>query len=547
MKYAINSSLESVISKNEKMNRYKYLITISLFLFTTMLQSQTQPNIIMIYADDLGWKDLSCTGSEYYETPNLDLLAKNGMRFTRAYAAAPVCAPSRGALLSGRSPARNKYTNIYKSKSAPNDSLYDVSKEIGLNNQTLEAKHRHTLGSEAILIAEQLKNAGYTTGFIGKWHIGILDGYRPEQRGYDWAAGYYNKIDVLFEDHYITNTTDLVNLPNAKPGDWREDCYVEAACSFIEDNKSKPFFLSYHSYLTHGPFVGKKELIGKYDKKLKTDQNNPKYASMVEALDESVGKIVAYLKHLKLLNNTLIVFSSDNGGCGATSNYPLMGGKTFSYEGGYRVPLIMHWPDKIKGGALNQTRTISMDLYPTFLEVANAPINSDYIIDGVSLVGEITQTSKLAKRPIYFHFPHYSKNTSPHSSVIYDGWKLTLFYNDAKGRYALFNLNDDPEEQNDKYSDLPEKVKELDKMLQNYLVSANAELPIYAHTPEGKDLIERYHNGNIMGDSENIRDNASQKNKESGRKKALNKRLTAEKNIRKAQLSNPTITGGKAQ
>ncbi|MDZ8118778.1 sulfatase [Pontiella agarivorans] len=518
------------------MNKYavKAAVVIGCAVLSGSLQAEaaSQPNIIMIFADDLGWKDLGCTGSAYYETPNLDALAANGIRFTQAYAPAPVCAPSRGAVLSGRTPARNKFTTVYKSKSAPDDRLFEVSKQLGVGNQTLEGKHRHTLGSEAVLISERLQKSGYTTGFIGKWHIGILDGYRPEQRGYDMAAGYYRNIDVEFADHYIKNLTDLVNLPHAKKGDWREDLYAETVCDFIAANKDRPFFLSYHSYLTHGPFVGKKELVGKYEKKVKTDQNNPKYASMVEALDDSVGKIVEQLIRFDLLENTLLIFTSDNGGCGGTSNYPLMGGKGFSYEGGYRVPLLAHWPEKIPPGQVNSTRVTGVDLYPTFLNVAGEQPDPDYALDGMSLMGEMTGGAKLPERPLYFHYPHYSRNSSPHSIVISNGWKLIRYYNDAAGRYCLFNLDEDPQEQKDLSAVFPERVNELDKMIDTYLESADASLPVIADSDEGRDLLKRYKAGTVIGDADNVRDKkAAVVNKAVELKKAMAMRRGAEKRM----------------
>lgn len=509
------------------MRRFNIQMALSLLCFFGVVASRAaetkRPNIILVLADDLGWADLGCTGSTYYETPNLDALAANGMMFTHAYSPAPVCTPSRGAMLSGWLPARTKLMNVFFGKSAPDDRLYNVSKEIGLNNQNLEAKHRHTLTSEAVTYPQRLKEAGYTTGFIGTWHIGVKDGYRPEQRGYEMAAGYYRESDSISAEHYITSTTELVNLPQAKPGDWRADRLAEAACGFIENHKDVPFLLNYNSYLTHGPYVGKNQGIGKYEQKKKTHQTNAKYASMVESLDESVGKIVAQLKRLNLLDHTLIIFTSDNGGCGATSNYPLMGGKSFSYEGGYRVPFIAHWPQRIQAGARSDTRVIGVDLYPTFLEVAGALPKPDYVLDGVSLMGELMGTAKLAKRPLYFHFPHYTHATSPHSIVIAEGWKLIRYYNDAKGRYALFNLEEDPFEQNDLNQTHPEKVQQLDTMLQDRLVSVDASFPIPASSEAGATLIRRFLAKGVTGEKP--------KNKASERAMALGMRKRAEAHL----------------
>lgn len=279
--------------------------------------------------------------------------------------------------------------------------------------------------------------------------------------------------------------------------------------------------------------MGKKELIGKYERKTKTDQSNPKYASMVESLDESVGKIVAQLKEQNLLDNTLIIFSSDNGGCSATSNYPLMGAKSFSYEGGYRVPLIAHWPKKIKEGSVNNTRIIGMDLYPTFLAVAGVQVECDYEIDGKSILDELTGTSKLDKRSLYFHYPHYTGTSSPHSIIIDEDWKLIRYYNDAAGRFALFNLNKDPEEQTDMSDSYPEKVKLLDLKLQKYLFDVDVSLPIPTDSEEGKRLIKLFHAGELKGSINPKVNNKIIKNKVWEHNIAVGKRKKAELDLRK--------------
>ncbi len=474
-------------------------------------QSIGKPNIILIVADDMGWKDLGSSGSSYYKTPHLDALSGGGMRFTHAYSAAAVCVPSRAALLTGKTPSRLKLTNVFAGPPASDDGLYDITKQIGLGNQNLEAKQRLTLASTETLLPELLKSAGYATAFYGKWHCGIQEGYRPEQRGYDIAKGYFLVADRLLhkdylgeERHYLNEESVefLANMPQARVGDFLEDLMARDACEFIREHSDEPFFLHYSSHLVHTPIIAKKTLLSKYKHKTGLDQNNPEYATMVEAVDQTVGAIVKTLRELDLIDNTLIIFTSDNGGLtlrNITSNYPLMGGKSSAYEGGYRVPFIAHWPGTIRPGSINQTRISGIDVYPTFLEVVGIPIKNAAEIDGMSLWGEMTGSGSLPGRPLFFHFPHYTHATSPHSIVIYQGWKLIRYYNDAEGRFLLFNLNTDPQEQFNLADEEPDTLKLLDKRLTHYLSNVDAQMPIPADSPEGLELIERYKEGKIKG------------------------------------------------
>lgn len=463
-----------------------------------------RPNVVIIYMDDLGWKDIVCAGSTYYETPNIDRLAANGMRFTRAYSAAPLCAPSRGALITGKAPARLKYTTVCGAGSSKDDSLYPQTKQFGIHNQNLEAPMRHALGSTEVTFAQRLQAAGYRTEFLGKWHCGTEEGYRPEQRGYDVAKGYFQFKDGSCYPHYLDKESlgDLVGLPDAKEGNWLADLLTDEACRFIQENRDRPFLLHLCHYLVHGPVTAKKELLEKYQNKPGTDQSNPKYATMVEAMDDSVGRIMRTLEESGLLENTLVLFISDNGGLTLdrrTSNYPLMGGKSFSYEGAYRVPLIAHWPARIKPGQINGTRTVGMDIYPTILEACGLEPDFTQHVDGLSLMGELTGSAKLKDRPLYFHFPHYTHATSPYSIIIDKGMKLIRYYNDAKGRFALFDLNKDEEEQMDLSSVLPETVQSLDAKLQTFLTESGACMPIPINSPEGKELVQLFNEKKLKG------------------------------------------------
>lgn len=487
--------------------KYTYLLAIFLFVGCKSTKKQDEvkrPNIVLIYMDDLGWKDVGYAGSTYYETPNIDQLASSGMQFTRAYSAAPLCSPSRGAVVTGRTPARNKYTNVFFNgkNSTKDDALHDQSKEYGIGNQYLEARHRHALGKENTLFAEKLRDAGYQTAYMGKWHNGGFDGYRAQDRGYNYVAGTTTKKDGGFYDHVLTKESlkILYNMPEAKEGDYLADLLTNHAVDFIDKNKEKPFMLHLSHYLVHGPIIPKKEWLPKYENKKSNDQSNPKYATMVEAMDESVGRVMAKLKELNLLENTLVIFTSDNGGLslnGITSNYPLRGGKSFSYEGGFRVPFIASWKNKIKPNQSNDTRVIGTDIYPTILNAANLPLDYEQHIDGKNLLPMFLNEKPLENRPLYFHFPHYTHATSPFSSIIDGDFKLIRYYNDAEGKYALFNLTEDISEENDLSAQRPEIVKVLDDKLTVLLEDANAEYPIPVESEKGKAQIEKFYNGEI--------------------------------------------------
>ncbi len=498
-----------------------------------------QPNMVLIYMDDLGWKDLSCTGSQFYKTPNIDRLAAQGVRFERAYSPAPLCAPSRGAVLSGKCPARTKFTSIMAH--AGDDSLYTQSKALGVGNQCLEAKHRQALPSTETLFAERFKAAGYRTCFIGKWHASRAPGYHPKDRGYDEvyalrkAGGY---------PYYLTQEQidSMEGLPGAKPGDYLPELMTKWACEFMarEAKAEQPFLLHLCHFLVHGPITAKKDLVPEYTERLKTirtDQDNIPYATMVQAMDESVGRIMDQLEKLDQLENTLVIFTSDNGGLTlreTTSNYPLMGGKSFSLEGGYRVPFIAHWKGRIEPGQINDTRVVGTDIYPTFLEAAGLPLDPEQHADGMSLMGEFTQGREgilLPPRALVFHHPHYTHASSPHSVIIDEGYRLVRYYNDAAGGYALFDLEKDAFEQTDLCYAKPEVTARLSKKLTDYLEAVDAELPVPVDSEEGRRTLALHAQGKNKGWSERYKDYAKVMNKKTERDLAMQERSIQEQKI----------------
>lgn len=457
----------------------------------------TRPNIVFILADDLGWKDVGYMGSTFFRTPNIDRLAREGMQFSQAYSPACVCSPSRGAIFSGKNPARTALTTVWDGPGGPDDRLFDRSKDRGGANQFLEAQHRHALPRSEITFAKALADGGYATGFFGKWHCGEVAGYQPEDFGFQVARGYrLPKAGGNTKGHwaksYPTNT--LANLPALAPDDYLADVLTDEAIGFIRTNKSRPFLVMLSHYLVHLPLQPKPEMVAAYDGVFHSDQTNSKYAAMIESLDNSVGRVMQALRECGLEENTMVVFVSDNGGhTGVTSNYPLLGGKASPFEAGMRVPLAIRWPARVKPGTSCSERVIGMDFYPTFLEAAGLPLRPAQHVDGVSLLPVLTANAKLAARPLVFHFPHYSGSAAPNSVLLEQDWKLIRFYNDAAGRHLLYNLANDPFEQCDLSAALPEKVRALDERLTRLLADMKAQLPLKNpdFDPNGKKISNR--------------------------------------------------------
>lgn len=439
------------------------------------------PNILLILIDDMGWKDIGCAGSNYYETPNIDKLASEGIRFVNAYSASIVCNPSRGAIFSGKNPARTKLTTPFIGPEGPDDRLFSKSKYQGEKDQNLEALHRHALPMNEVILAQALADGGYMTGFFGKWHIGECPGYYPDNRGFMVAKGYRNQAAPTSRSGHWMKTFRKygAHIEEADSNAYLADVLTDECISFMTDNKEKKWLAVLSHYLVHEPIQPKPEKLEHYKNKPATDQNNPGYAAMVESVDESVGRLIQTIVKLGLEQNTLVIFTSDNGGLtpDKTSNYPLMGGKSFPFEAGMKVPFILKWPGKIKPG-ISKERIVGMDIYPTMLGAAGLPLRPMQHVDGLNLMPLFTQDSTIENRPIVFHYPHYTHATGPFSSIVVDNWKLIHFYNDEQGAYLVYNLALDPEEQND-MSEQELKIKEkLTHQLDRMLADMDAEMPI---------------------------------------------------------------------
>jgi len=438
-----------------------------------------RPNILFFLIDDMGWKDIGCAGSTYYETPHIDQLASEGMRLLNAYSAAPVCTPSRGAIFSGKCPARTQLTTVFRGPAGPDDRLHDKSKYQGENDQYLEARHRHALSKTEVIFPQALADGGYRTAFFGKWHIGECPDYYPEDRGFEVAKG-YRTSRAASRSHWMKEFhKDAANIDQADKDAYVADVLTDQCIDFIAETKDKPFLAVLSHYLVHSPIEPKPEKLARYKEKPTTDQTNPGYASMVESVDESVGRVLQCLKELGIERNTLVIFTSDNGGFTPknTSNYPLMGGKSFPFEAGMKVPLIVKWPGKIKSGT-SEHRVVATDLYPTILAATGLPLRPEQHVDGVNLMPLLTMDAALKPRPIVFHFPHYSHATGPFSAVIDDNWKLIRFYNDQQGEYLLYDLAADPEEQNNVAAAIASMRDKLIRRLDRSLREMKAEMPV---------------------------------------------------------------------
>jgi arylsulfatase A-like enzyme len=432
------------------------------------------PNIIFILIDDLGWSDLGCYGSTFHETPNLDGLAKAGVRFTQAYAAAPLCSPTRAAILTGKHPARLHLTTYLPGRAdSPAQKL-------------LHPKINQHLPLEEVTLAEALKEKGYRCGHFGKWHLGGT-GFLPEDQGFDVNVG--GTAGGSPPRGYFAFQT-----PTLKPteeGEYLTDRLTDEAERFIDDNHDRPFFLYLCHFAVHIPLQGKPGLVKKYEAKAKRGQglgqgqNNPTYAAMLESVDESVGRIVRKLDSVGLSENTILVFTSDNGGLAvkegantpATCNAPLRGAKGQLFEGGIRVPLIVRMPGTIPAGGVCDVPVTSTDFYPTFLAACGAANPATTEPDGVNILPLLTGTGEVPKRDaLFWHQPHYTnQGGTPGGAVRKGDFKLIEFYEDE--RVELYRLPDDAGENRDLSREMPEKRNELRKLLHDWRASVDAQMP----------------------------------------------------------------------
>jgi len=455
----------------------------------TRAQAQRRPNVVVFLADDLGSRDLGATGSTFYESPNIDALMRRGCSFTQAYAACPVCSPTRAALMTGRYPARVGVTDWI---GGPQPE--EAAKLPRWNVKTmLPAPYREQLQLENVTIAEAMREAGYATCFLGKWHLGGPNFYPPLQ-GFDTSIGASHRGSPGKEG-YFAPYNQTIDLP-APEGEHLDLRLANEASAWIEKrDKAKPFLLYFSLYDVHTPlmapaetiryFEAKRAKLGLIDafaqegaSKLRLNQAHTTYAAMVKTMDDCVGIVTKQLESQGLLDDTIIVFTSDNGGVSTaegwpTSNAPLRAGKGWAYEGGVRVPLAIVAPGVSKPGSTSDIPSISTDLFPTLLAACGlAPREKDHL-DGVSLLPAL-RNEKLADRPLFWHYPHYgNQGGQPYSAIRSGDWKLIAFH-DPKQPVELYNLAADPNEKQNAAGSNEPRVRELRAALDAWKKSVGA-------------------------------------------------------------------------
>ena len=450
---------------------------------------EPKTNFVFFLVDDLGWADVGCFGSTFHETPHIDRLADSGMKFTNGYAACPVCSPTRASIMTGRHPVRVDIT----------DWIPGMRRQPGSDPKFAHVNDRDSLALDEVTIAEELKANGYQTFFAGKWHLGGK-GNLPTDQGFDFNIG---GIDRGSPPGGYYAPFKNPQLPDREKGEYLTERLTDESISFLKSRKQDQPFLLYLSYYNvHTPIQPYKKRIEYYRQKATTTfteeappifehdgqsrarQDNPAYASMVAAVDDSVGQILEQLDALKLSDNTVVCFFSDNGGLctlrknrvAPTCNAPLRSGKGWLYEGGIRSPMIVRAPGVAKPGSTCDVPVSSTDFFPTMLDLARIDAKPDLHRDGVSLVNLLNQTDAIERKTLYWHYPHYHGSAWAPGAAIRDGdWKLIEFY--EHDTVELYNLRTDVGEQNDLAEAEPEKTKQLREKLRSWQTEMNATMP----------------------------------------------------------------------
>lgn len=444
-----------------------------------------RPNVVLILVDDLGLHDIGIEGSTFYQTPNIDQLAKEGMRFTQGYATCRVCSPSRASIQLGRFTARHGITQWIGAKSGMDWKRDDI---------LLPAEYVHQLPADDVTIAEAMQQGGYKTFFAGKWHLGG-NGSLPTDHGYEVNVGGHERGSPPGGFFAPYKNPAMESGPDGESLTLR---LADETAKYIRAHKDEPFFATLAFYAVHAPVETTKELWQKYQtlapelpegvSRFKIDrtmpvrqvQDHPVYAGMMETLDTAVGRVMTALDESGIADNTIVIFTSDNGGVSsgdayATSNLPLRGGKGRQWEGGIREPFYVRYPAKISAGSEDATPVTGADLYPTILELCDLPARPDQHVDGVSLV-PIFAGDTIPSRPLYWHYPHYDNQGGEPSSILREGdWKLIRYYEDQ--RHELYNLRDDPGEQGDLALRFPVRTSRMASQLDEWLREVDAKFP----------------------------------------------------------------------
>ena len=434
---------------------------------------ETRPNVLILFIDDLGWTDIGVNGSTFYETPKIDALAASGVNFKRSYSANPVCSPTRAALMTGKAPQR-----------------------VGIT-QWIGGKDKISLALSEVTIGEAFQESGYRTGYVGKWHLGKADSAQPQHQGFEYTKA-VNRAGQPASFFYPFGKkkggSSVPDLEDYKKGDYLTDALTDKAIDFIDQADDKPFFLCLAHYAVHTPIQApadlvkkyeakKQELLGKGEPELKDEkygtrsrvkQGDPTYAAMIENLDTNIGRVMDHLSEKGMLENTIVVFTSDNGGLahrkkegGPTSNAPLRSGKAWNYEGGIRIPTIISWPGHVKP-ATSEAPVITMDMYPTLLDLAGLPPKPKQTLDGESLKEVMDGSDDISDRMLAWTYPHiHGSGHKPSDAILSKNWKMIRFESDEPTE--LYNLTEDIGEQDNLAKQNPEKVQELGKLLDQWL------------------------------------------------------------------------------
>ena len=454
-------------------SRYVFVAIVCFCATTAVAETpdRKQPNVVFLLADDLGWTGLGCFGSDFYETPNLDRLAQKGMKFTNAYAACTVCSPTRASILTGMYPAKLRCTDFIAGQNRPHAKML-------IPDWTKQLESRH------VTIADTLKDAGYTTAHFGKWHLNAKSG--PDSK----TTGPLNQgFDVSVQRPKGGKGYFLKNGTKSKQGtNYLTDWLTDQACEFIEESADKPFFLYFAYNVPHTPIQGREDLVKYFKSKvdLGAVHNNPIYAAMVKSMDESVGRVLETIQAKGLAKDTVVIFTSGNGGLtqrygkhdGFTENLPLRRGKGSAYEGGVRVPTIVHWPGETPAGALCDEPIMTIDYYPTILQMAGigGDPKHNQSVDGLGLKSLLQDPTASLERNLYWHYPHYhAGGDGPYSAVRSGDLRLIEFHEDHS--VALYNLADDIGEKNDLAGKLPETTAALKADLNKWRNRVDAQMP----------------------------------------------------------------------
>ena len=500
-------------------SRRRFLRDLGFSLTAALLPSRVlraaparQPNVVLFLVDDMGWMDTTVNGSKYYDTPNMERLAARSMRFTDAYTASPLCSPTRASIMTGKYPARTGITTAVGHRPPLPEGTSLLPETAAPNRPVLLPQSRRYLEPKEYTIAEALRDAGYRTAHIGKWHLGLNPEHWPEQQGFD--VSFHGAPDPGPRSYHSPYQFAAGTVTDGPEGEYITDRVTDEALKFIEANRARPFYLNLWHYAVHGPWGHKEEITKRYvDRKdPRGEQDNPIMASMLKSVDESLGRVLDRLDKLGLTENTIFIFFSDNGGnvhsntetdqkrapegsrrwtlqqdwrkwaghSSPTNNAPLRLGKGWIYEGGIRVPMMLYWPGVVERKTTCNEVVCSVDLYPTVLEMLGLKRNPEQVMDGESIVPLLKGTGTLQRDAVFFYFPHGGPTRPAGVAVRQGDWKLIRWFETSDmdpEQFELYNLRQDIGEEKNLAQTMPDKVKALDAMIDKHLADTGAAAP----------------------------------------------------------------------